>query len=90
MASKEPKLDNCEWEGEKPCLRRREVETPWSGMLSNRTEAPGLCIWHARKYAHRLLEGPLGTHGKWAFDIVVREIAEEVYHEQHREEECDG
>jgi hypothetical protein len=68
----------------------RSVEIPWSGLFSNRTGPPKVCPRHASEYAHAYLEGSLNIYQKWALEIVMREIAEEVYHEQRREEEYDG
>lgn len=87
---KKKKTDNCEWESDKPCFNRGTIEIPWSGVLSNRTEAPKLCTRHATEYAHNLLERRLDEHGKWALDLVIREVAAEVFWEQRREEDYSG
>jgi hypothetical protein len=89
--AKKPKSGSCEWvDPKRPCRNTGRVEVPWSGLFSNRTEPPKLCTAHASVYAHQLLEARLDLHGKWAFELVVREIAEEVYYEQRREEDYDG
>ena len=80
---------NCEWEGERPCLNQGSVAIPWSSLFSNRTGPPKVCGRHAREYAHACLEG-MGMYQKWALGIVMREIAEEVYHDQRRDEEYSG
>lgn len=87
---KKSKTDNCEWESDKPCFNRGTVEIPWSSIFSNRTGPPKVCERHAHEYANAYLEGSLSMYQKWALEIVMREIAAEVYHEQRREEEYDG
>jgi hypothetical protein len=88
------KTDNCEWESDKPCLRSGTVDVAslsatWAFPITRK-----LCERHATEYANAYLEHSLSEPQKWAFERVIYDIArraaEDVYHEQRREEEYDG
>ena len=94
MASSDSEEFECVWkrcDDEHECGRRSEANAPYfPAWMPMGIPHQQLCALHANMYMHQVLDRKLGVDGKWALQRFIRQNAEEVYHEERREESYDG